>query len=82
MSPIIHSLAEEYPEYHDLMPGLCSINPHFAALIEEYQGVDHRIQQVESLKERASDTELAQLKRHRLALKDEILFLLEQAARA
>lgn len=80
MSPKILDLADEYPAYKDLIPEVSEEDPHFASLLEEYRGVQHRIHRIESLKEREADAELERMKRHRLALKDEILFLLDQAA--
>ncbi|MFC7705272.1 YdcH family protein [Plastorhodobacter daqingensis] len=72
MSHRPHDLAEEFPGQEGRIHTLRQSDPHFARLIEEYQEVNHSIHRAETLIEPVGDAHETQLRRRRLALKDEI----------
>jgi len=67
-----HELAEEFPEAVDLMHELKISNAHFARLADEYHEINREVHRIESEVEAASDVRFEELKKQRLALKDEI----------
>lgn len=77
-----HELAEEFPEDHETLHMLKVSNPHFAHLADTYHDVNRQIHRIEALIEAASDETLNELKRQRLALKDEIAALIAAERRA
>jgi len=74
-----HSLAKEIPEYKDQIHNLKTTNAHFARLFDEYHEVDHAIIRMEDGIENVCDETLADNKKKRLQLKDELYNLLQQA---
>ncbi|WP_181708739.1 YdcH family protein [Chthonobacter rhizosphaerae] len=82
MSHTPHELGAEFPDDHETLHALKVSNPHFAQLADTYHDINRRIHRIESLIEPASDEVLTDLKRHRLALKDEIAALIAAEKRA
>jgi uncharacterized protein len=82
MSHVPHELGEEFPDDHEVLHELKVSNPHFAHLADTYHEINRQIHRVESLIEPASDEALAELKRQRLHLKDEIAAIVAAARRA
>ena len=76
MSHTPHELAEEFPHALDLMHRLKQEDAHFARLSEEYHEVNRAIHRAETLVEPVSDAYETDLRRKRLALKDEIARML------
>lgn len=72
MSHTPHELSEEFPDQiqklHDLKVG----NAHFAKLSDAYHDLNREIHRIETDVTPASDAALEDLKKRRLALKDEI----------
>ncbi|MGF1454419.1 MAG: YdcH family protein [Alphaproteobacteria bacterium] len=77
MSHTPHELAEEFPDQHDAIHTLKTENAHFAKLADQYHALNREIHRIESEVEAASDERLEDLKKQRLALKDEIAGMLE-----
>jgi len=76
MSHVPHELAEEFPDAADKIHELKQSNAHFAKLADDYHEVNREIHRIESEVEAASDAYLEDLKKKRLALKDEVAGLL------
>ena len=70
-----HPFMAGHPELQDQIHALKSSNVHFAKLLREYDGICLEIGRAESdiPGYMMSDLELEQLKKERLALKDEML---------
>lgn len=76
MSHVPHELHEEFPEHAERIRALKGSNAHFAKLTDDYHELNRQIHRIEADVEPASDEYAEQLKRQRLALKDEIFSLL------
>lgn len=79
MSHVHHELAEEFPEHKDTIHDLKMSNAHFARLAEEYHALNREIHRVEAAGVNVSDEAFEDLKKKRLALKDEIASMLTAA---
>ena len=71
-----HDLIHELPEYKDRIHSLKMSNRHFSHQFEKYHEIDHEIHRVEKGIETTSDEYLEELKKKRLALKDELFSML------
>ncbi|GGK29798.1 YdcH family protein [Salinarimonas ramus] len=80
MSHVPHELAEEFPEAAERIHALKQDNAHFAKLADEYHELNRTIHRIETRVEPASDDVEQDLRRKRLALKDEIAAMLSAAA--
>ncbi|MEL6387476.1 MAG: YdcH family protein [Pseudomonadota bacterium] len=76
MSHTPHELAEEFPDKAEAIHRLKTENAHFARLAGEYHDVNRQIHRVESGVEPVSDVFATELRKTRMALKDEIARLL------
>lgn len=72
-----HDLAHEFPEYKDKIHAMKTSNAHFARLFGEYDEVDHEVRRIEQEIETPSDEYTEELKKKRLALKDELYQMLQ-----
>lgn len=72
MSHTPHELAEEFPNATDLIQRLKQEDAHFARLADEYHTVNRAIHRAETLVEPVSEQHEAELRRQRMALKDDI----------
>ncbi len=72
-----HPLAAEFPEFKEQIHVLKSDNAHFARLFGDYEMVDKEIVRIEAGNEAASDVVLENMKKQRLALKDELYAMLK-----
>lgn len=72
MSHVAHELHEEFPEQAEAIHALKASNAHFARMAEEYHMLNRAIHRMETNVEPADDATIEDLKRKRLALKDEI----------
>ncbi len=79
MSHVPHELHEEFPEYEDQIHALKVSNRHFSVLAERYHETNRAIHRMEAEVEPVSDETLEDMKKQRLALKDEIFGMLQQA---
>jgi uncharacterized protein YdcH (DUF465 family) len=71
-----HDLIHELPEYRDRIHDLKVTNKHFANRFEKYHDIDHEVLRVEEGIENTSDEYLGELKKKRLALKDELFAMI------
>jgi len=80
MSHTPHELAEEFPEYAEKLHHLKVTNQHFSRLADQYHEVNRAIHRAESTVEPMGEAAEAELRRKRLALKDEIARMLREEA--
>lgn len=76
MSHVPHELAEEFPEFKDKIHDLKMSDAHFTKLAEAYHILNREIHRVEAAGINTSDEEFEELKKKRLALKDDIFAML------
>lgn len=74
-----HELAEEFPEHAAKLHDLKVSNPHFAKLADQYHEVNRAIHRFETRVEVTDDIHEEEMRKKRLALKDEIAGLLAKA---
>lgn len=74
-----HEIAEEFPDDHEAIHALKRSNGHFNKLADEYHEINRKIHRVETEIEPASDLALEGFKKTRLALKDEISLMIQNA---
>ncbi len=79
MSHTPHELAEEFPHAVEMIHKLKLEDAHFARLSEEYHDINRAIHRAETLVEPVSDMHETEMRRKRLALKDEIAAMLASA---
>jgi len=80
MSHTPHELAEEFPDAADRIHALKETDGHFARLADDYHEVNRQIHRIETNVEPASDAFQTQLRKHRMAPKDEIHAILTAPA--
>jgi len=76
MSHVPHELHEEFPEHREALHRLKTSDAHFTKLADRYHELNRTIHRVETNIEPTSDEILETMKKHRLALKDEIAGML------
>ena len=69
-----------FPEYRDLISKLKGHDVHFTRLFDKHNELDQRIKNKEAHIEPGSQLEIEQLKKEKLALKDQLYTLLKQAS--
>lgn len=72
MSHTPHELAEDFPEYAEKLSELRLSNSHFSKLTDEYHAINREVHRAETDVEPTSDIHLTELRKQRVALKDEI----------
>ena len=77
MSHTPHELAEEFPEMKDKIHELKVSNAHFSRLADEYHDLNREIHRIEAAGVNVGDEAFEDLKKKRLALKDEIFGILQ-----
>ena len=75
-----HDLIHEFPELREKIHAMKISNNHFRRLFDDYHSSDHDVHRVESGVEPTSDEVLNEMRRKRLALKDELYRLLTKEA--
>ena len=73
-----HDLIHEFPEYRDEIHNLKITNEHFREIFDAYHKIDKEVYRVENDIEPRSDAALEELKKRRLALKDELFKMIRQ----
>ena len=71
-----HQLAEEFPEHVAKIRHLREVDGHFHRISEEYQAVNLAIHRAETNIEPADDFHMADMRKERMRLKDEIYGML------
>ena len=79
MSHVPHELAAEFPELKDRIHELKTSDAHFSRLFDEYHDVNREVHRAEAAGLNISDDHYEDLKKKRLALKDELYGLLKKA---
>lgn len=67
-----------FPEFRDLISKLKNEDRHFSRLFDQHNELDQKIKNLESHIELGTATEIENLKKEKLRLKDEIYLLLRQ----
>ncbi len=80
MSHTPHELAEEFPDDVKKIADLRQADTHFAKMAENYHTINRAIHRAETDVEPTSDDHMSQMRRERLALKDQIAAYLRGAA--
>jgi hypothetical protein len=71
-----------FPEYRDLITKLKGHDAHFTRLFDKHNSLDQVIKNKEANIEPATQIEIEQLKKEKLALKDELFAILKKASAA
>jgi len=79
MSHTPHELMEEFPDQADAMHALKESNAHFAKLFDEYHTVNRAVHRAETNVEPTDDMHIAEMRKQRMALKDQIAAALRDA---
>ncbi|KIN62358.1 DUF465 domain containing protein [Sulfitobacter noctilucicola] len=72
MSHTPHELSEEFPDLATEMTALRQSDSHFAKLADQYHTINRAIHRAETDVEPTSDDHMVEMRKDRLALKDEI----------
>lgn len=81
MSHVPHELAEEFPDQTAALQALKAENAHFAKLIDEYHTVNRAIHRAETNVEPVDQLAENEMRKQRMALKDEIARMLAEPAK-
>lgn len=71
-----HELHEEFPELADKMHDLKTGDAHFNRLFDQYHDINRTIHRAETNIEPMADEHVTDLRRQRMALKDELYAML------
>ncbi len=74
-----HELTEEFPDQIDILRQLKETDAHFAYLCADYYVVNRAIHRAETDLEPTDDLHMTEMRKQRLALKDEIAAALRAA---
>ena len=80
MSHTPHELTEEFPHHIDRIHALRTSDAHFAELAARYHHVNRAIHRAETNVEPTDDVHLEDLRKERVALKDQVWALLKVPA--
>jgi uncharacterized protein YdcH (DUF465 family) len=78
MSHTPHELAADFPEFADKIHTLRTSDAHFAKLADTYHQINRDVHRAETDVEPTSDDHLAEMRKERIALKDELFALLKK----
>ena len=76
MTHVPHELHEEFPDLADKIHQMKTENAHFHKLFEEYHEVNRAVHRAETDVEPTDDTHMEEMRKKRLALKDELYGML------
>lgn len=79
MSHTPHELIEEFPDQVDMMHALKEQNAHFAKIYEEYHTINRAIHRAETDVEPTDDLHMSEMRKQRMALKDQVSAALRTA---
>lgn len=71
-----HTLINEFPQLKDKIHALKTSDHHFARRFEEYNDLDREVRRLEGEGSPKADETMEELKKKRLALKDELYQML------
>ncbi|MGG7643840.1 YdcH family protein [Rhodovulum sp. YNF3179] len=72
MSHTPHELSEEFPEYAEKIHALKTSDAHFAKLVDEYHEINRAVHRAETNVEPTEQLHEEEMRKKRMALKDEI----------
>lgn len=72
-----HTLINEFPDLKEQIHSLKTGNHHFSRLFDEYNDVDREVRRLEGEGSPKADETMEELKKKRLALKDELYGMLK-----
>ncbi|MEO0938229.1 MAG: YdcH family protein [Pseudomonadota bacterium] len=75
-----HELASDFPEHAERISTLRQTDAHFARLAEEYHTINRAVHRAETNIEPASDLDIIEMRKERMALKDRIYAALNAPA--
>lgn len=67
-----------FPEYRDLISRLKTTNTRFQSLFEKHNAIDHEVSRLEGVDGSGYSQEVAQLKKEKLLIKDELHKILQK----
>mgnify|MGYP001801639823 CR=1 FL=1 len=76
MSHTPHELAEEFPDKVDAMHKMKETDAHFARLFDEYHEINRAVHCAETNIEPTDDLHMGEMRKQRMALKDQIAAML------
>ena len=76
MSHVPHELAAEFPELKDRIHEMKTSDGHFQRLFEDYHTINREVHRVEAAGINVADEHYEELKKKRMALKDELYAML------
>jgi uncharacterized protein YdcH (DUF465 family) len=79
MSNTPHELGDDFPGQADLIHELKTTNAHFANLADRYHEINRAVHRAETDVEPTDDLHMAELRKERMALKDQIAAALRAA---
>lgn len=71
-----------FPEFRDQITQLKGNDHHFTRLFDKHNELDQKIKNMESRVEPSSPTDIENLKKEKLALKDQIYVILQKSTKA
>ncbi len=77
MSHTPHELVADFPEFAERITELKESDAHFARLAEAYHDVNREVHRAETDVEPTSDDHMAELRKTRMTLKDELYGMLK-----
>lgn len=80
MSHTPHELAADFPELAGQIHALKESDPHFAKLLDAYHEINRDVHRAETNVEPMDDLAAADLRKKRMALKDELYKMLKATA--
>jgi len=80
MSHVPHELSDDFPDQADLIHRLKQEDGHFARLADQYHEVNRQVHRAETDVEPMDDMAMQELRKKRMALKDEIAAILKENA--
>ncbi|WP_299205294.1 YdcH family protein [uncultured Tateyamaria sp.] len=79
MSNTPHELMQDFPEHADRISDLRQTDAHFARLLDEYHDVNRAVHRAETDVEPVSDAHMQDMRKQRMALKDQLYATLTAA---
>ncbi|NBC97279.1 MAG: DUF465 domain-containing protein [Deinococcus-Thermus bacterium] len=80
MSHVPHELSDDFPDQAELIHRLKGEDGHFARLAERYHELNRQVHRAETDVEPMDDMAMQDLRKKRMALKDEIAAILKEHA--
>lgn len=71
-----------FPEYRELITQLKTSDAHFVNLFQQHNTLDQQVKRMVSRTDPSTPEQIEQLKKEKLALKDQIYVILKKAAQA